>query len=114
MPDPAVDHRQAIAARNVEAILDGTEALLEHGDQVSIAGVAARSGVSRVTVYAHFSTLEELLEAVVERVVTRSTTAIDAARAGSGGVLEELDRVIAAAWGELHRNSAVAEAPPHA
>jgi AcrR family transcriptional regulator len=109
MPDPAVDHRRAIAERNVEAILDGAEALLADGSQVSIAAVAARSGVSRVTVYAHFSTLDQLLEAVVERAVRRSTTALDAAEPGAGGVLEALDRVIAAAWGELHRNSAIAE-----
>jgi TetR/AcrR family transcriptional repressor of mexCD-oprJ operon len=110
MPDTTTDHRRATAERNVEAILDATEALLARGAAASTSAVAAQAGVSRVTVYAHFATREVLLEAVVERVVRRATAAIAAARIETGAPLEALERLVAAAWGELERNRVVAQA----
>jgi AcrR family transcriptional regulator len=110
MPDTTTDHRRATAERNVEAILDATEALLARGAAASTSAVAAQAGVSRVTVYAHFATREALLEAVVERVVRRATAAIAAARIETGAPLEALERLVAAAWGELERNRVVAQA----
>jgi AcrR family transcriptional regulator len=110
MPDTTTDHRRATAERNVEAILDATEALLARGAAASTSAVAAQAGVSRVTVYAHFATREALLEAVVERVVRRATAAIAAARIETGTPLEALERLVAAAWGELERNRVVAQA----
>jgi len=110
MTPSATDHRRAIAERNVEAILDAAEGLLERRAQASIAAVAAQAGVSRVTVYAHFPTREALLEAVVERAVRRASVAIDAAEPDAGPALDALDRVIAAGWRELDRNAGMAEA----
>jgi len=52
----AADYQRAIAERNVGAILDAAEELLEERAAASISAVAARAGVSRVTVYAHFPT----------------------------------------------------------
>ena len=109
-PQPSLDRRRAIAERNVEAILDAAEALLERRAQASIAAVAAEAGVSRVTVYAHFPTREALLAAVVERAVRRATVALDAAGPDRGPPVDALDRVIAAAWRELDRNHAIAQA----
>jgi AcrR family transcriptional regulator len=53
------------------AILDAAEVLLERGGQASITAVAAEAGVSRMTVYAHFPTRQDLLGAVVERAAMR-------------------------------------------
>jgi TetR/AcrR family transcriptional regulator, mexCD-oprJ operon repressor len=110
MPQPATDHRRAIAERNVEAILDAAEALLERRAQPSIAAVANQAGVSRVTVYAHFATREDLLEAVVERAVQHANVALQAARPDHGPPLDALDRLIAAGWRELEHNRAIAQA----
>jgi TetR/AcrR family transcriptional regulator, mexCD-oprJ operon repressor len=110
MAQPATDHRRATAERNVTAILDAAEALLERHAQASIAAVATQAGVSRVTVYAHFPTREALLEAVVERAVKRATVALEAAQPASGPPLEALDRLIAAGWRKLEHNSAIAQA----
>jgi TetR/AcrR family transcriptional regulator, mexCD-oprJ operon repressor len=104
------DHRRAIAERNVEAILDAAQALLERRAQASIAAVATEAGVSRVTVYAHFPTREALLEAVVERAVGRASVALEAAGPERGPPVDALERVITAAWGELDRNRVVAQA----
>ncbi len=110
MVDEPTDHRRAIAARNVEAILDGVEALLERRQQPSIAAVATEAGVSRPTVYAHFPTREEMLEAVVERAVQRAAVALQSAAPQRGSPVEALDRIVTVAWRELDRNSAIAAA----
>jgi AcrR family transcriptional regulator len=104
------DHRRATAERNLQAILDAAEALLERRAAATIAAVAAEAGVSRVTVYAHFPTREQLLEAVVERAVGHATAALDAAEPGRGPAREALERVIAAGWRELDRNATIAQA----
>jgi TetR/AcrR family transcriptional regulator, mexCD-oprJ operon repressor len=85
MAEPRLTERQqAIADRNVAAILDATEELLARRGQASISAVAKHSGVSRVTVYAHFPTSEALLEAAVERAVGQTMGALHAANLDEG------------------------------
>ena len=110
MAGPALDHRRATAERNVEAILDGAERVLEQGSHVTIVAVAAEAEVSRVTVYAHFEALEQILEAVVERTVRRTTEALDAVEPERGPPLEALQRVLEVGWRDLDRNNAIAQA----
>jgi AcrR family transcriptional regulator len=110
MTEPARDHRRATAERNVAAILDAAESLLERRAAASIAAVATEAGVSRVTVYAHFATREALLEAVVERAVQRAAVALDAAEPERGDPVEALERVVAVAWAEIDRQGAIAQA----
>jgi TetR/AcrR family transcriptional regulator, mexCD-oprJ operon repressor len=110
MSEPATDHRRATAERNIEAILDSTERLLERGGEPTFVAVAAEAGVSRVTVYSHFATREQLLEAVVERAVGRTTEALDAVEPERGSPLEALQRVIDVGWRDLDRNHAIAQA----
>ena len=105
-----MDHRRATAQRSVESILDAAEALLEDGEGTSIAAVSARAGVSRVTVYSHFEGRDAILRAVVERAVARAAAAFDAAAAGAGSPTEALERALTAAWRELSRHTAIAEA----
>ena len=104
------DSRRATAERNVESILDATQSLLARGEAASTTAVASEAGVSRVTVYSHFPTREALLEAVAERAVRRSRTALQAARLEEGPAAGALDRLIEVAWGELDRNGAIAHA----
>lgn len=110
MTAPASDHRRATAERNVEAILDAVEDLLERRAPASVSAVAAQAGVSRVTVYAHFPTSRALLEAVVQRAVGRTATALHGARPDSGPPWQALERLLEVGWRELDRNSAMAAA----
>jgi AcrR family transcriptional regulator len=108
--EPVIDHRRATAERNVEAILDAAERLVERRAAVSIAAVAQEAGVSRPTVYAHFAKLPDLLEAVVERAVERTTAVLATADVDDGPAPEALDRLLAVGWRELDRHSAIAAA----
>ena len=110
MPEPATDHRRATAERNFEGILEATERLLAAGAPLSMVAVAAEAGVSRPTLYAHFASLPEVVEASVERAVAASATAVEAADPGAGPADEALERLIAACWQQLARQEALARA----
>jgi TetR/AcrR family transcriptional repressor of mexCD-oprJ operon len=111
MAEPRLTERQqATADRNVAAILDATEELLARRGQAGISAVAKHSGVSRVTVYAHFPTSEALLEAAVERAVGQTMSALQAANSDEGPPVEALERLLAGAWRHLARYSAMAQA----
>ncbi len=102
--------RRAIAERNVEAILDAAERLLQRRAQPSISAVATEAGVSRPTVYAHFEDRERLLEALVERAVRHSTAALEASDPERGPAMEALQRLVASSWQEIGRNEDIGRA----
>src|SRR5215216_5662436 len=94
------DRRQAIAHRNVRAILDGAERLIGRRDRASISAVASEAGVSRPTVYGHFPDRKALLEAVVARSVGRWIAATERLEPGRGPADEALVRVLEVGWEE--------------
>jgi len=104
------DARQAIAERNIEAILDGAERLLQRREQPSISAIAAEAGVSRPTVYAHFEDRTKLIEALVERAVRQLMAAVESAEPDRGPAPEALERLIGASWEHLGHNQEVAGA----
>jgi TetR/AcrR family transcriptional repressor of mexCD-oprJ operon len=106
MQEPAPDYRRVIAERNIEAILDAADLLLERGSQLTIRAVAAEAGLSRVTVYSHFLNLDALLEAVVERAVKRTMALFDQAELENGAPPDAIERLINLGWDELDRNRA--------
>jgi AcrR family transcriptional regulator len=105
---PASDSRRQIAEHNLTAILDGAERLLRRGEQPSISAVAAEAGVSRPTVYARFPDRRELLEALVERTVRQTMSAISAAEPERGTAADALQRLITAAWRQLADHDQIA------
>jgi len=102
--------RQAVAERNVEAILDGAERLLQSRKQASISAVATEAGLSRVTVYSHFRDRRALLEALVERAVRRAVAALESAEPERGAPADALRRMVAASWEHLDRNEEIGRA----
>jgi len=103
-------YQRDVAERNVEAILDAAEELLQSQGHANISAVAAQAGVSRVTVYAHFPDWTALLEAAVERAVRRAMTALQAVHPEDGPPAQALDRMLAATWQHLARYQAMAAA----
>jgi AcrR family transcriptional regulator len=106
----ARDARQVIAERNLEAILDAAQRLLERREQPNISAVALEAGLSRPTVYAHFRDREQLVEALVERAVRRATVAIESAEPERGPAVDALQRLIDASWQEIGRNEEIGRA----
>ena len=100
---PKVDHRRAIAERNAAGILDAVERLLQRGASLNMAAIATEAGVSRPTLYAHYKTIADVVEAAVERVVQRSTAAFRAARPEDGPADAALERMFEASLGQLAR-----------
>jgi AcrR family transcriptional regulator len=80
----AVDPRTATARRNAAALLDATEPLLARRVPLSMVAIAAEARLSRPTLYAHFGSIAEVVEAAVERSVTRSLDAFSAAEPEAG------------------------------
>src|ERR1700737_2248073 len=111
MPDSKSHHpREAIAERNVEAILDAAHRLLQRREQPNISAVATEAGVSRPTVYAHFPDRQRILEALVERAVRRTMTAIESPEHAGAPAGEALQRLLAASGEEPARNEDIARA----
>ena len=107
---PTTDSRRVIAERNLQAILDGAERLLQRGEQPAISAVASEAGVSRPTVYAHFPDRGLLLQALVERTVQHAMSAIEAAEPDRGPAAEALLRLIASSCQQLAGHDEIARA----
>src|SRR5260221_6090845 len=90
-------YHQDIADRNIEAILDAAEELLELQGHATISAVAAQAGVSRVTVYAHFPTWDALLEAAVERALGPTMKALESANPDDRAPAQDPDPMLARA-----------------
>jgi TetR/AcrR family transcriptional regulator, mexCD-oprJ operon repressor len=103
-----VDHRRAVADRNRRGILDATERLLAKRAPLSMAAIAAEAGLSRPTLYAHFKTLPDVLEAAVKRSVDDSLEAIEGAEPEVGPADEALERMLEASWRQLAGYDALA------
>lgn len=101
--------REAVAERNVEAILAAAERLMARGEAPSVSAVAAEARVSRPTVYAHFPERQQLVEAVVERTVSRVTSAIASAEPGNGAAAQALRRLVRASWSQLSRHQTIGQ-----
>jgi AcrR family transcriptional regulator len=95
--------RRADADRSVAAILDaGLEALA--GDpESSMSEIARRAGVVRATIYVHFPTRTDLLDAVMEHAVGQVVDAMRGAEPTRGEPVEALERVLLATWRQLAR-----------
>jgi AcrR family transcriptional regulator len=104
------ERRRADAERSIEAILDAAVLVLAERPDAGLGEVARSAGVTRQTVYAHFSSRAELLTAVRDRALAQSLEAMDAARLDEGDPAEALDRLVGASWRTLARHARLLEA----
>ncbi|MFJ4653214.1 TetR/AcrR family transcriptional regulator [Nocardia sp. NPDC088792] len=69
-------------------------------------------GVSRQTVYAHFSSRDALIQAAVARITTDVVADIDAARLDEGSATEALQRFLELCWRIMQRYPMLLHLPP--
>jgi len=89
--------QRADARRNIAAILDAATDCLARDPEVSIADIAAAAGVGRITLYGHFRTRADLIDAVLLRTVERADAILDATDT-SGEPADALARLVASSW----------------
>ena len=94
--------QRADARRNVAAILDAATDCLARDPEVSLAGIAAAAGVGRITLYGHFKTRADLVDAVLARTVQQADTILDATDI-TGDPTEALTRLVGSSWQIVHQ-----------
>jgi TetR/AcrR family transcriptional regulator, mexCD-oprJ operon repressor len=94
--------RRADAQRSMEAIVDAVVREIASGERLNMAAIARSAGVSRVTLYSHFPTLEAAVGAAVERALgeaTEATSGLDV----SGDPSAVLADLVGSHWESLAR-----------
>ncbi|GGV12530.1 TetR/AcrR family transcriptional regulator [Streptomyces spectabilis] len=103
--------RRADAERSRAAVLDAAVRLLRRRPDAGMAAVAEAAGVTRQTVYAHFSSREDLLAAAVDRITADAVAALDAAALDEGPATQALLRFLDASWSAFEDNAWLLQAP---
>jgi AcrR family transcriptional regulator len=93
--------QRADARRNIAAILDAATDCLARDPDMSIADIAAAAGVGRITLYGHFKTRAELVEAVLARTLEHADAVLDATDT-TGDPSAALARLVASSWQIVH------------
>jgi len=93
--------RRADADRSVASILDAALEALASNPDSSMSEIARRAGVVRATVYVHYPTRTDLLDAVMDYAVGMVVEAMKSAEPQRGEPVEALVRVLAATWRQL-------------
>jgi AcrR family transcriptional regulator len=89
--------KRADAQRNIAAILDAARECLVEDPDANVGEIAKRAGVGRVTLYGHFTSRAELVDAVFARTLEDSDQALEALDL-SGDPRAALERLIASSW----------------
>lgn len=94
--------RRADARRNIRAILDAAITCLGRDPEASVAEIARTAGVGRVTLYGHFATRAELVDAAIARAIEDGDATLDALDL-SGDPRDALVRLIRGSWQTIVR-----------
>lgn len=105
-PPPRRRAPRADARRNVAAILDAARECLTADPDATVAEIARRAGVGRVTLYGHFPTRADLVDAVFQRVSEEAARILDEVDT-SGDPVDALTRLVDSTWRLVHRSSAL-------
>lgn len=106
---PRVNVKRADAVRNVERILDAAIACLTQRPTATMADIAKEAGLGRVTLYGHFASRPELIDAVVARVIERGEQTLAEVNT-EGDAREALARVIESSWQLVNQSRSVIDA----
>ena len=103
---PAGRPQRADARRNVSAILDAALDCLARDPQASMTDIAKAAGVGRVTLYGHFSSRAEVVDAAFEHAVSRAGEVLCGVDL-TGDPRDALARLIATSWQVIDQHHAL-------
>jgi AcrR family transcriptional regulator len=109
MPAAASTRRQE-AQRNLETIVDAAVEVLGRRPDANMTDVARASGLSRQTVYAHFASREQLIDAAVGRAMDQAVARIDSVSPDEGRPQDALRRVLDVSWSSVATHGALLDA----
>ncbi|MEU9671024.1 TetR/AcrR family transcriptional regulator [Streptomyces bobili] len=89
--------KRADALRSIEAIEQAAVECLGRNPEASMSEIARAAGVGRVTLYAHFTSRAEVVDAAMSRAIDRGNEALDAVDL-TGDPLNALARYVRAGW----------------
>ncbi|MGW7820225.1 TetR/AcrR family transcriptional regulator [Streptomyces puniciscabiei] len=92
------------ARRSIDAILDAARVQLGERPDASMEDIAAKAGLTRQTVYAHFPSRGALVAALVEAAATEYLAALDEADLDTAPPAEALTRFLDVGWRFLLRH----------
>jgi len=98
--------RRADARRNVESILRAATECLGRSPDATLAEIAEAAGVGRVTLYGHFSSRAELLDAVMQHILEQGDAVLEPVDL-TGDPRKALARLIEASWEVLDRSRSI-------
>ncbi|MFE5733429.1 TetR/AcrR family transcriptional regulator [Streptomyces sp. NPDC056528] len=101
--------RRADAQQNAETIVETAIVCLARDPAASMSEIAKRAGMGRVTLYGHFATRDDLVEAAVKRLIDRGDRVLEGLEL-SGSPQEALRALITSSWLMLAQYRAVLEA----
>ena len=94
--DAAVDGRRAWRDRNLSAVVDALLDLFAEGNlRPSADEIAARSGVSRRSVFRYFDDLDGLDRVAIERQIARVSHLVELPGVGEGPLQGRIERLVA-------------------
>ncbi len=89
--------KRADALRSIEAIAQAAAECLGRNPEASLSEIARAAGVGRVTLYAHFASRAEVVDAAMSRAIDRGNEVLDTIDL-TGDPLLALARYIEAGW----------------
>src|SRR5512138_219361 len=97
LPGPA-RRRRADAERSSAAVLSAAIDLLGRRPQANMEEIAAAAGVARQTVYAHYTSREKLLAAILEHITAETVAVFDRLDLDDLPAPAALGRWVEASW----------------
>ncbi|MFJ2651592.1 TetR/AcrR family transcriptional regulator [Streptomyces sp. NPDC087420] len=100
---PHASGRRADAQHNIDAILDAAVENFALRPNATLAEIAKAAGVGRVTLYGHFASRAELVNAAMTRVLEQGDAVLEPLEL-DGDPAEALERLIGASWRLIHQS----------
>ncbi|HVW40920.1 MAG TPA: helix-turn-helix domain-containing protein [Amycolatopsis sp.] len=95
---PPTRRRRRDARRSIDAILTAARTVLGERRDASMEDIASAAGVTRQTVYAHFSSRDDLIAALIEAARAQGLAALDEAHLDTAPPAEALSRFLDISW----------------